>query len=104
VKKLTMSVFSLFFLILLAHGAFPAEKIIANDTKSKIILPIEQIHEGIPGPDLDDKKTPFIPSTFVLLFLTISYILIESSVIRHENSHSFLTAVFFQSNYVIKSP
>ncbi|WP_079505490.1 hypothetical protein [Mesobacillus jeotgali] len=103
-KKLTMSVFSLFILILLAHGAFPAEKVIANDAKSKVILPIEQIHEGIPGPDLDDKKTPFIPSTFVLLYLTISYILVGSSVIRHENSLSFLIAVFFQSNYVIKAP
>jgi hypothetical protein len=98
-----MSVFSLFILIFFAHGAFPAEKIIAIEAKTKVILPLEQVHEGVPGPEWDDKNPPIL-STFVLLYITISYMQIDSRVIRHENLLSFLTAVFFQSNYVIKSP
>ncbi len=103
-KKLTMSMLSLFILILLAHGTLPAEKNLAVDTKSKVILPMEQIHEELPGPDLDDKKIPFIQYAFVLLLSTVAFTLKIHRVIRFESLFSFLTAVFFQSNYVNESP
>lgn len=103
-KKLTMSALSLFILFLLAHGTLPAQKNLAVDAKSKVILPMEQVHEQLPGPDLDDKKTLFILNVFVLLISTITFTQINHRVTKFGSQFSFLTAVFFQSNYVIKSP
>ncbi|MBT2685217.1 hypothetical protein [Bacillus sp. ISL-37] len=103
-KKLTVSVLSLFILLLLGHGTLPAEKISTWASKSKGILPIEQVHEELPGPDFNEKKIPFILSTVVLLHLTLLFALIDVRVNRVVSLFSFLTAVFFQSNYVIKSP
>ncbi|MBS8266684.1 hypothetical protein DYI25_19860 [Mesobacillus boroniphilus] len=100
-KKLTVSVLSLFILLILSHGTIPDEKIHA-DTQSKIILPLDQIQENLPGPDSDDKKSPFVLSTFVLFTLTAFYMLYNSRTDKITGLFSFLTAVFFQSNYVIK--
>lgn len=100
-KKLTVSAFCVFILFLLSHGTIPDEKTLA-DTQSKIILPLDQVQEDLPGPDSDDKKSPFILNTFVLLTLTAFFTFKEFRTNKTTGLFSFLTAVFFQSNYVVK--
>ncbi|MBT2662005.1 hypothetical protein [Bacillus sp. ISL-45] len=102
-KKLTIYSLSLFILLLLSYGALPAEKLKLFEPKSKAIIAMDQMHEDGSGPGKEDKQVAFIPPVFVLLVLT-SFL---SKTIYRTNRISafaaFLTAVFFQSNYVIKS-
>jgi hypothetical protein len=104
VKKLTVYALSMLMLVafLLGNGILPAEKGKALDTKSKIILPLDQVHEKLPGPDTDDKKTTFITLTLLLITLVSFFLTKDYPTNAFSTLFSFLTAVFFQSNYVIK--
>lgn len=101
-KKLTISALSLFILFLLSHGTIPAEKIQVFDSKSKIILPLDQVQEDLPGPDSNDKKYPLVLFTVFLLTLTAFFTFQNLRTDKITGFFSFLTAVFFQSNYVSK--
>ena len=102
VKKLMIYSLSLFILLLLSHGALPAEKLKLFEPKSKAIISLDQMNEDASGPSKEDKQVAFIQPVFILLVLT-SFL---SKTIYRTNRISafaaFLTAVFFQSNYVIK--
>lgn len=103
-KRLTVSALSMFmlFAFLLGTGILPDEKIKALDTKSKIILPSDHVDENLPGPDTDDKKNTFNLHPLLLITL-VSLILIKDYPSNAFSAlFAFLTAVFFQSNYVIK--
>jgi CRISPR/Cas system CMR-associated protein Cmr1 (group 7 of RAMP superfamily) len=103
VKKLTIYSLSLFILLLLSHSALPAEKLKLFEPTSNAIINMDQMHEDASGSGKEDKQVAFIQAVFILLVLT-SFL---SKTIYRTNRisalASFLTAVFFQSNYVIKS-
>lgn len=101
-KKLTISALSLFILFLLSHGAFPAEKLKAFESKSKAIISMDQMHEDLPGPEKEDKKVAFIFPAAEHIALASPSILTVYKTNRISVLSTFLTAVFFQSNYVIK--
>ena len=101
-KKLTLSALSLFVLFLLSHGALPAEKLKTFEPKSKAIISLDQMHEDLPGPDKEDKKVASLLPAAILLTFTIFSIITVYKTNRISILFAFLTAVFFQSNYVIK--
>lgn len=101
VKKLMNYSLSLFILLLLSHSALPAEKLKLFEPKSKAIISMDQMHEDAPGPGKEDKQAAFIPPVFVLLVLTIFISKTIDRTNRNTALAAFLTAVFFQSNYVI---
>lgn len=102
-KKLRTSALSLLllFTFLLTHGTLPAEKVKAFGTKTKAILLVDKAAEDLPDPDTSDKKTFTIFYTIVALLFIQPY-----NSRRPANAFTtffaFLTAVFYQSNYVIK--
>jgi hypothetical protein len=104
VKKLTVSALSMFmlFAFLLGNGIHPAEKIKALDPKSKMILPGDHVDENLPGPDTDDKKNTFISHTLLLITLVSLFLIKDYPSNAFSALFAFLTAVFFQSNCVIK--
>jgi hypothetical protein len=102
VKKLTISTLSLLILLLLSHGALPAEKPNAFETKSKAIIALDSLHEEIPGPEKEDKKAAFIQHASEQLALTSLSVTTLYGLTGISSLSAFLTAVFFQSNYVIK--
>lgn len=100
-KKLTISALSLFILLMFSHGAVSAGKFKEFEPKSKAVISLDQIHEDLPGPEKEVKKVAFLQSAVVLLTIS-GYLIITKSMINRISSFSaFLTAVFFQSNYVI---
>lgn len=103
-KKLRTSVLSLLllFTFLLTHGTLPAEKVKTFGTKTKAILLVDKATEDLPDPDTSDKKT------FTIFYTIVSFLFIQPSITRRIPVNAFtaifafLTAVFYQSNYVIK--
>jgi hypothetical protein len=102
VKKLTVS--TLGFLILFAFSLstppLHAEK--ALDAKVSVFIASDQIHEDLPAPDSDEKKLPYISQTVILLLLVLFIFYKYFPTGSFSALFAFLTAVFFQSNYVIK--
>jgi hypothetical protein len=102
VKKLTVStlVLLILFAFSLPQAVLYADK--ALDGKVSVFIASDQIHEDLPGPDSDEKKLPYISQT-VILILSVRFIFYKFFPSGSFSSlFSFLTAVFFQSNYVIK--
>lgn len=101
-KKLTVS--KLVLLILFAFSLTPAvfhtEQTL--DGKVSVITAPAEIHEDLPAPDSDEKKTSLISQTITLI-LSTQYIFYK---FFPEGSFSalfaFLTTVYFQANYMIK--
>ncbi|WP_102261445.1 hypothetical protein [Mesobacillus jeotgali] len=102
-KKLMIFFLSLFILLLLSHGALPAEKLKFFEPTSKAIISMDQMHEDASGAGKEDKQVAFIQPVFVLLILTSFLCKTIYRTNRISALAAFLTAVFYQSNYVIKS-
>ncbi|MEH7441246.1 hypothetical protein V7201_02830 [Bacillus sp. JJ1122] len=103
-KKLRTSALSLLllFTFLLTHGTLPAEKVKAFGTKTKAILLVDKAAEDLPEPDTSDKKAFTIFYPIVALLFIQSYISRRIPANAFTTFFAFLTAVFYQSNYVIK--
>lgn len=101
-KRLIICALSLFVLFLLSHGALPAEKLKAFEPKSKAIVSLDQMHEDPLGPEKEDKKVASIPPTIKHLPFTSFSSITGFKTNRISAFSTFLTAVFFQSNYVVK--
>ncbi|MGA9225368.1 MAG: hypothetical protein WB217_03405 [Mesobacillus sp.] len=103
-NKLRTSALSLLllFTFLLTHGTLPAEKVNAFGTKTKAVLLVDKASEDLPDPTTSDKKT------FTIFYTIVALLFIQPSISRRIPANAFtalfafLTAVFFQSNYVIK--
>jgi hypothetical protein len=104
VNKLSRTAFCLItlFTFLLSHGVLLSEKVISYDTKAEAIILMDQAPEDLTGPDDDHKKAFIIVAALTVLLV------IQLSISRRIPANAFttvfafLTAVFYQSNYVIK--
>lgn len=102
-KKLTVSTLGLIILVvvLLGHSTFPEANHNKIDLNAKMILQMDQTHEDLPlfDPDNDSAQSllnTVIPLLFIRLFFNKDFPANACSSI-----FAFLTAIFFQSNYVI---
>lgn len=103
-NKLQTSVLSLLllFTFLLSHGTLHPEKVKAFGTKAKAIILLDQAPEDLSGPDTDDKKAFTLLCTLSILLTIQPYICRRIPANAFTSIFAFLTAVFFQSNYVVK--
>lgn len=91
----------IFFSVTLGQGSFPTAKLSKLAPTAHIILPLEPIVEDLlPFDDNDNKvySIIYIAIPFLLVSHCINYVI---SFISFTFFFAFLTAVFFQSNYVI---
>lgn len=104
-KKLTVSTLGLIILVvvLLWHGTFPAANQYKIDLNAKMILQMDQTHEDLPLLDPDNDTAQSLLNTVIQLLFIRLFFNKDFPANACSSIFAFLTAIFFQSNYVFNS-